>query len=469
MSQTTESIAEEPVFPGGSHRLDFGPGVTRLDVAGIVGPRGLSIAPASMLLGQARDQKLRVIARGRPTDIDHHPDAVLAKRISWPHAVVLPGLVNAHAHLDLTHIGPRNYDANRGFVGWVEMVRTLRLNNAEEILGSVRRGAELSLAGGTVAIADIAGAVDGRPNPTAARALVDSSLWGASFIEFFALPKPGEFAARRLDDLFAPLLTEMRTHAGGPVRVGLQPHAPYSVGPEGYVWACRIASELGVGISTHLAENATEVELIARGTGPLRDFLEGLGRWNSAVAELFGRGCSPVEHLLSALAKRPMLAAHGHALSDADIERLGRARTTIVYCPRASEYFGAQLELGPHRYRDLLAAGVPVALGTDSIIGLPPSEAVGRISILDEMRCLHARDAVSPSILLDMATVHGGRALGIDDSAFSLDAGSHPLGLVAVGVDPSARSGENPLERVLRTNSPPHLIYIRPRRAANKA
>lgn len=119
----------------------------------------------------------------------------------------------------------------------------------------------------------------------------------------------------------------------------------------------------------------------------------------------------------------PLLRGHGAALvhlnylSDAALAALvgglsGNRPCVPVYCPRASAYFGHPAPgHAAHRYRDLLAAGVPVAIGTDSAILLGDAPS---ISVLDELRFLHRRDATDPRTLVAMATAHGARAIGVD-------------------------------------------------------
>ncbi len=225
---------------------------------------------------------------------------------------------------------------------------------------------------------------------------------------------------------------------------------------ESYRWAVGETAGRGLPLCTHLAETPEESQFIAQASGPIRAFLERLGVWDESVAAEIGHGRRPVEHLAGVLDTAPFLAVHVNLASDADIETLARAATSVAYCPRASAYFGAERHFGPHRYRDMLDAGIDVCLGTDSIINLPGAAAdpgAGGISVLDDMRFLFQRDGTDPAMLLSMGTVRGAKALGLDARSFTLAAGSVAAGLLAIDV--TGTPADRPaLERVMRSSGP---------------
>ena len=338
-------------------------------------------------------------------------------------------------------------------MGWIEAIRQGRRTEPDAIAASVREGIRLALAGGTVAVGDIAGAAGGRPTVAPLETLQDSPLLGVCFVEFFGIGNRLEQSTARLGRLAAELERfAIGAHRG--VRPGLQPHAPNTVDLNLYLRA----ATLGLPLATHLAETLDEREFVARGTGAQRRLLERLGIWDDSILERIGRGQSPVEHLAPALDAARFIAAHINDCDDAAIEILARTGTCVAYCPRASAYFGAERTLGPHRYRDLNRAGVTVALGTDSIVNLPAASADahrGGISVLDEMRLLHGRDGADPVVLLRMATINGARALGLPEAAFAFEVGSELAGLVAVEVD----GADDPVRSVLRSRRPPHLLF----------
>lgn len=443
--------------PPNAHRAGASPepsarasGVVLVLARGVVDARGVAAAPGAVLVRltpcrgvDGRVYPLTLLAAGRRADVEGHPAAAGAVRIEAPGSVVIPATVNAHTHLDLTHIGPRAYEPARGFVGWVDVIRRERRVSPEEIGASVRAGAALCRRGGVAAVGDIAGAPQGVPSLEPARALAESGLLGTSFVEFFAIGRgrdAGVERARAAVEASGGLGRHER------VRVGLQPHATNTVEPDAYADAAAIAHKHGLALSTHLAETPEEREFVGRASGPQRRLLEDFGLWDDRLLEVFGRGLTPVAHLTPTLELARFLVAHVNDADDAAIEALARTGTPVAYCPRASAYFGAERTFGAHRYRDMLSAGVTVALGTDSIVNLPPAARERGLSVLDEARFLRARDATPAIALLAMATVHGATALGLDARAFAwADAGESPCaGIVATSVDESQRADATP-------------------------
>jgi cytosine/adenosine deaminase-related metal-dependent hydrolase len=456
--------------------------IERADVPVLIRCRAIvgTPRPADTLLLEFEDGKVgsgpvvarrvRVLAVGPAAEVAGHPAASRAHTLDLSGHVILPGLVNAHTHLDLTHVGPRPCDHAAGFVGWIDMVRSARRIDGEGIRASVRRGVGLSLAGGVVAVGDVAGAA-GRPRLEPWEELSAAPLAGVSYLEFFAI------GTRQAQGLHAAeqALEQARSGARGSVgvRLGLQPHAPYTVSPAAYRWAMEQASARGLPLSTHLAESSEEHRLVSRGEGPLRQFLEDLGIWSEELASVFGGGSTPVAHVASAwegAASPPALAVvHVNDASDRDVEILARLAEhrglVVIYCPRASAYFRHEERFGPHPYRTLLEAGVPVALGTDSVISLPAGsseEGAGRISTLDEMRLLFRRDGTDPCLLLSMATTVAARALGMSGAEFEFRAGASVRGVVAVEAGPagSASPAGDAVADVLRVDTPPRLLAI---------
>lgn len=386
--------------------------------------------------------------------------------IEHPDAILLPGLVNAHTHLDLTGIGPRPHDPSRGFMPWIDMVRRERPTDDAAIAAAVRTGIALSLAGGTAAVGDIAGAPRAIPSLVPIKTIVESPLSAVSFLEFFAI---GNGLQRGMEAIAAAML-EWRPRAKP--RLGLQPHAPNTVSLAGYRHALDLArAPRNLPLCTHLAESPEEREFIAHARGSQRELLESLGLWNDEVARELGQGRSPIEHLAPIMqaARRqstPFTAVHCNDASDADLDILDRTSARVVYCPRASDYFGAPARLGPHRYRDMLARSIPVALGTDSIINLPPAAASpesGGISILDEMRHLHRRDGTDPSTLLAMATLHGAAALDMAPGLFQLAPGTSPLAILAIDVSGTlpGSNANDPRTLALLSESPAKIVWTR--------
>lgn len=398
-----------------------------------------------------------LLAIGPARDLEHHDawahtPAEQRRTIDRPGSVLLPAFVNAHTHLDLTALGPcpPSDPADPGaFAAWLDMVRLGRPTEPEAIGASVRLGVQLSIRGGVAAVGDVAGAAGGRASLEPWRALADGPLLGVSEIEFFGI---GRGEARGLEaalDLLRAHEAGFRVAPEAGVRLGLQPHAPYSVAEPTFRALAREAARWNASapssalhLATHLAESHAERELIAHARGPQRAFLESLGLWDATLATQVGRGRHPIEHLERALVAAgengsPFLCAHVHDCpaawegreTEALLGVLARAGVSVAYCPRSSDAFASPETLGPHRYRAMLEAGVNVCLGTDSLVSCPGG--TGRLSPLDEARLLHARDGADPLALLAMCTTRGARALGIDEDRCRWVVGWRPLGLIA--------------------------------------
>ncbi len=383
----------------------------------------------------------RILAAGSPESVGL---AGGARVLDLPGSVVIPALVNAHAHLDLSHLDPAPYGGD--FFAWLDGVRRRRAAGVDGVAAAVRRGLLLAAAGGTAAVGDVAGGSSRVPH----REMGAGGMAGVSYLEVIgAGGREGKAAAQvgRLGLGDHPSARPGGAWRASGLRLGIFPHAPYTCGPSVY----RAAAALGIPMATHAAESLDEERYMASGNGPLADFLRGFGM--DCVP-----GCHPVDYLAEFLATRPAAVAHANYVEDRHLEDFARWRTTIVYCPRASAYFGhPAFGRPPHAYRRMLAAGVNVALGTDGLLCLDTPD---RISVLDEMRLLYRRDGTDPRLLLRMATIGGAIALGLEPGPVTLRPGP-TAGLLALPFDPSDR--RDPMEQVLLRNDPPRWISPGPR------
>lgn len=389
--------------------------------------------------------------------------------VDLPDRLLMPALVNAHTHLDLTHMGPRPFDRGAGFVGWIKEVIKGRRSEPDLIRESMRRGLELSALGGVAAVGDIVGAPATGPSEVGAEVCAHDGMAGRSFIEFFGIGKgAGRGLARARE-----ALARVAPCASDRWEAGLSPHATNTVGAEMYR-ECLLEGE--VAVATHVAESVDEREFIATGRGPQRELLERLGVWEDSVLSAIGRGLTPIEHIARLLdtpqcrARRaPVMLVHLNDCSDADLDRLASLRSSgvplwVAYCPRGSSYFGAHEHFGPHRYREMSSRGIPVALGTDSIINLGPDSFKDGISTWGEMVHLHQRDGEDAVQLLRMATVTGACALGLDPNLFTFGRHGPIAGVLSVVVKGPFRTASQELSAVLSAvgtadgNSPQFLL-----------
>ncbi len=315
-------------------------------------------------------------------------------------AAILPGLVNAHSHLDLTGLrglAPPSSD----FTGWLrQVIAHRRARSAEQVSNDVQHGIAECVRSGTTLIGDIAaeGATWHALSNTSLRAVVFRELLGLSQDRWTAAWKGVILWNHGQSDTCRP---------------GLSPHAPYSVNA-GLIRTCAWNGWL---TTIHLAETTAELELLEHHAGPFVPFLQDLGVYAP-------EGLAPdINWILRRTGRAPsVLYAHGNYLSpDAPIPPNG----TIVYCPRTHAAFGHP----PHPFRDFLARGVRVALGTDSLASNPD------LDLLAEARFIHQLYPDFPGdVLLRLATLSGAEALGWADETGCLTSGKS-ADLVVVPLD----------------------------------
>jgi aminodeoxyfutalosine deaminase len=309
--------------------------------------------------------------------------------VDWGSSVIMPGLINAHAHLELTSLHGQLSEFG-SFTDWLSQLINIRRSwTAEDFLASAAKGAKLSLASGTTLVGDITSSGVGW------RATERENLRRVVFEEVIALsPDQADQVLEQLN----PLLQQ--TDPNSLLVHGISPHAPYSVSAQLYMRAAELARSRGMILATHLAETPAEIKLLRDGTGEFRGFLNARGvlppDWKSP--EL-----SPVSYLNTLGVLGPLcLLIHCNYLDCASIDMIRKARSSVAYCPRSHHYFGHE----KHPVRDLLDQGINVALGTDSLA------SNSSLSMIDEMRFLfQKRKDLKPEEIFSSATVNGAAAL----------------------------------------------------------
>ncbi len=317
-------------------------------------------------------------------------------------AAILPGLVNAHTHLEFSGLAEPLGQPGIAIADWLRLVIEGFRQERHGSQSPVRRGLKESLRLGTTSLGEIA-------QPTWSSEPFERSPIGATvFLELIA-PTP-----ERVD----PLLATAPRHvdAGDGTRrwlPGLSPHAPYTVLPRLLDAAIALSRTSRVPLAFHLAESREELELLRSGTGPLRDYFETLGTCDPA---LFTPGSRPLDYLRKLAEADRVLVIHGNYLDADEIALLAEhaERMAVVYCPRTHAHFGHQ----PYPLARMLAAGVTVALGTDSRASAPD------LSVLAEMRCVAQRHPEVPGdVVLRLGTLNAAAALGRAGEVGSLEPG----------------------------------------------
>lgn len=339
----------------------------------------------------------RVVAVGRAPDLTRsHPTA---DGYDYGAAVILPGLVNAHAHLELSHL-PR--PASPGsFTDWLKAVMASAAG-AGAAGDAVRAGIEECLRFGVTCVGDIT-----RDPPTVRPILSDSPLTSVSYGEVVGMAGRRHALQSRLT------LASDKSMAGSRTRAGISPHAPYSVDAHGYQRCLFDARRDELPLATHLAESSDEAVFLAEHTGPFRQLWDHVGAWDEPPIPFSG---GPVRYAqsLGLLDYSLTLLAHVNYCDDGELEILASGCASVVYCPRTHAYFRHP----PHRWREMLARGINVAVGTDSRASSPD------LNLVDDLRLLHElAPEGAPADLWEMATRRGARALGMEATAGSLAAG----------------------------------------------
>ena len=370
----------------------------------------LPIAERPILNGWVALERGRVAAIGRSgSALPFRDDAPL---IDLGPMAVLPALVNAHTHLELSWMGGLIPPAER-FTDWMRAMLQRRRGQAPPD-DEVDRAAAHALSGMRASGTGILGDVSNTLRTVSL--LRASPLDGVVFHELLRLK--GADADSVLEQ---GLLALDRAGTSARFPVSLAPHAPYSVSPQLFQGIRSALDRLPFLPSTvHLAESQEEIELLESGRGPWRTLLEELGAWDPAWQ---APGCGPVEYLerMRMLSPR-MLVVHATQCSDESLTRLARAGVTLVTCPRSNRHVG----VGDPPVARFYASGVRVAVGTDS---LASNADLNLFSELAEMRRL--APAVPAASLLASATREGARALGFESEAGTIEPGRRS-GLIAV-------------------------------------
>ena len=348
-------------------------------------------------------------------------------------AAILPGLVNAHTHLDLSGmrgLAPPAPD----FTDWLrQVIAYRRLRTPEQVQDDIRMGLAESLRFGTTLLGDISG--DGGSWD----ALTNAPIRAVIYREFLGLSKDRAAGAwERLDHWLS-------SRAATPTyRPGASPHAPYSVRSSLFF----AAATRGVPVAVHLAETAEEQKLLQLQRGPFVPFLRDLGVYDP---DGLANDADQVLRLLNGAS--PTLVVHGNFLNPSAAIP---ANASIVYCPRTHAAFSHP----PHPFREFLARGVRVAVGTDSLASNPD------LDVLAEIRFLHRLYPNVPGgVLLRMATLSGAEALGWADETGSLTPGKS-ADLVVV---PLATRDDEPYRLLLDSDLPVHRVLFRGRWVSSHA
>lgn len=324
-------------------------------------------------------------------------DHAAGELVDLGNAVLTPGLVNAHAHLELSDVERPGEPG--AFVDWLLALiagrRALGEGLPRAAADAARRGAAESLRHGVTCVGDITRfAAATRP------ALAESPLRVVSFGEIQSMAGRRHLLPERLAE--ATDLSSDGWGAQSRILTAISPHAPYSVEPEAFAACLAWAHRHRRPITTHLAESADEAVFLAEHAGEFRRLWAALGDWREDVPRFDGGPIRLAEEL--GLLRRKTLLAHVNYVDDAELDLLASRGAAVVWCPRTHAYFGHP----PHRFREMLARGMVVCLGTDSRASAPD------LDLLAETRVIRRQYPQVPvETLWRMVTTAPAKAMGL--------------------------------------------------------
>jgi cytosine/adenosine deaminase-related metal-dependent hydrolase len=380
---------------------------------------GPPVAGGAVLIGTDG----RIEAAGSAADVPappgisstHHPDRAL-----------MPGLVNAHTHLELTGLAGA-IDAP-DFAAWIRRIIALKATfDYAHFLSAARQGVADCFAAGVTTVADTgdSGAV--------IEALAEAGGSGIAYQEVFG-PDPAQ-CGESLAGL-QRRVAERRRFTSGRIRIGVSPHAPYTVSGPLYRAVARWARAEGLPVATHLAEPPDEVALFRDGTGSFAEM------WRRRGITLPPGPVTPIEWLERHDALGPeTLCVHVVHAGPGDVARLKRAGAAVAHCPLSNQAHAH----GVAPLRALLDEGVRVGCGTDSVA------SVGRLDLLAEARAARGLAGLEAAAALALCTIEAARAIGLDAEIGSLEKGK--WGDVAVIRTGPVRSATDVCERLLATGT----------------
>ncbi len=363
--------------------------------------------------GWIRVEVDRIAALGSPAEF---PEDAEVRR--FPNCVLLPGLINAHCHLELSALRGR---LPRGlpFPAWVKALREATAAcTLEDYRSAARRGIAELIRGGTTTVVDVGNTGEALPT------LAESPLRAFALVETLGSdPALAEEKFRSAVALAAPW------------RGGIAPHSAYACSPALLAAVIAHQTNFGLPVTLHVAESREEKELFASGTGPLQDFCR--TAYPDAPTH---RDTTPVQYLDSLdLLPEGALLVHGNHLDSTDIEILRRRRATVVHCPSSHAFFD-HFHFPCSRLRE---REVPICLGTDSLA------SGDSLSMLDQLRSFHlVHPETRAEEVLAMATKTPAAALGLEGKLGMLRPGfKADFIAIRARIPPSGNPNEIPLQK----------------------
>jgi cytosine/adenosine deaminase-related metal-dependent hydrolase len=396
----------------------------------------LPISSPPLRQGAVRVEGSEIVAVGRAADLPAQPGEPV---FNLGASTLLPGLINAHCHLDYTKfrgtIAPK-----QSFTEWIKNINALRRSfTTEDYIASIAEGFTLLEQGGVTTVANIEAFPELLPH------LPVPPLRTWWFLELIDVR-----TRINQDETLRGSLSFFEKHPDWLGGFGLSPHAPYTASVDLYRLARTCGDKYGMLSTTHIAESVEEHEMFSHARGPLHDFLGSLGRDNSDC----GQG-SALSHLVEhGVIGSNCIIAHLNYLQDYDYELVARTGASVVHCPKCHTYFGH----APFPLKALREYGVNVCLGTDSLA------SNNSLDMRSEMREAQEFHDLGDREVLEMVLLNGAQALGQAGRLGEISPGS-TADLVAFAHEPDPSASDDPVEidpyrRVVQSRKPPVLLLV---------
>jgi cytosine/adenosine deaminase-related metal-dependent hydrolase len=347
----------------------------------------------------------RIDSVGRWCEISRNGSADV---IDLGETILLPGLVNAHCHLDYTNMAGE-LAPTKGFVNWLMLITTSKSGwTYSDFAESWLAGARMLLRTGTTTVGDIEMVPELLPE-----------VWTATPLRVLSfLEMTGVKNRRAPNKIVDDAMKKVSSLPNGRSRAGFSPHAPYSTAPKLLRLAAEAARHHQLRVATHVGESHEEFEMFQHGRGEMYDWLLRNGRDMSDCG-----GISPVQHLErhGALGDH-LLAIHVNYLAPGDATLLAKRHVSVVHCPRSHAYFQHR----PFPLQELMSAGANICLGTDSLASVYKKKRQSvELNLFEEMRALAAANPdLRSETIVQMATANGAAALGMKGHVGELAAGA---------------------------------------------
>jgi cytosine/adenosine deaminase-related metal-dependent hydrolase len=377
------------------------------------------------------------VEAGRLVSVGSAVEVAGSHRMRYSGCTIIPGFVNAHAHLELTIL--RGLLENIPFLKWIQQLTHIKYQvlNRDDLKLSAQLGAIEMLRAGVTTVAEVMDVGTGW------EAMREFGLQGIAYQEVFG---PADSAAVESMKGLAEKVSRIRTEESATMKIGVSPHAPYTVSRPLYELVRDYARKEGLQMTAHVAESRDETGFVRDGAGPFAAAHAKRG------IEVTARRCMPVAYMESlGLLGPDMLLVHGVEVNERDLDHLRDTGTFVVHCPKSN----AKLGNATARVHDMLVQGVPVSLGTDSVA------SNNHIDMFEEMRAaifqqrtLTGRiDALTAADALRMATVEGARSLGMEGALGSLEQGKRADFVVVDLSRPATQPVFDPIETMVYSAS----------------